>query len=869
MVVIEFRSPLRKKARLTYCELNRRANKLAHRLIGLGVGPDVLVGVCVERSLDMIVALLGILKAGGAYVPLDPSYPGERLAFMMSDAALSIVVTERASRLPQDNTKLVYVDSDAIAGEPEHNPAARATANALAYVIYTSGSTGKPKGVMIEHGALANLLHAMREHTAIAEKDWWLAVTTLSFDIAAAELYLPLITGAKLVLVGREMSMDGEALSRCLSNRITLMQATPSTWRLLIEAGWKGSRTLRVLCGGEALSRELADQLLARCASLSNLYGPTETTIWSSAAKIHANRPISIGRPLANTEMYVLDDALNPVPVGVPGELHIGGAGLARGYLNRPELTREKFVANPFHPHTRLYKTGDLARYRADGEIEFLGRIDHQIKLRGYRIEPGEIEACLAQHAKITEAAVTAREDRPGDRRLVAYVVPRDAESPPSMSELRQTLKTRLPDYMLPSSFVVIDKLPLTPNGKLDRKALPAPDRLDAGASQVAPRTPLEAQLAAIFATVLQIKSVGARDNFFDLGGHSFLVLRVLAEIEKAFGQRLSVATLFQAATVEEIAKSLAAENSHESSDVIVPLNPRGTTPPLFSVWMGISTELRSLSRCLGPEQRMYGINSHWDPTKMRMTRIEEMAAYYLTHLRKIQPHGPYYLSSDCVSTLTALEMAQQLSAQGEEVRALILIDPPLPRSGSAPAPGASDRYRDLIMGYRDRLRRFMLSQRNSSRAQQLTALSSRIMHALWGMLALPVYVALKKPLPRTLLSRYIFDTHLQARDNYVAKDYAGPVWFIWAIEEMGDARRRRMQEAWSEIARQATHYTVPSSHADLFQKPHVALLADKMKLCLDEARASTTPPPRRKAQRRVAGNSLPVSPLAVRARRR
>ncbi|MGH8727036.1 MAG: non-ribosomal peptide synthetase, partial [Burkholderiales bacterium] len=492
-IAVEFRSPGANETQLSYRELDRRANQLAHHLIAIGVGPEVLVGICVERSLEMIIGLLGILKAGGAYVPLDPDYPNERLGFMVSDAALSVVVTQRGVELPANGAKVVYLDSDhgSIGAQPEHDPVIRADADALAYVIYTSGSTGKPKGVCVAHRALTNLLHAMRDHTAITGEDSLLAVTTLSFDIAALELYLPLIAGARLVLASRETTVDPAALSNCLAGRhISLMQATPATWRLLIEAGWMESGGLRVLCGGEALPQELADQLLARCASVSNVYGPTETTIWSSVERVQANRPISIGRPLANTEMYILDGALNPAPIGVPGELHIGGAGLARGYWNRPELTAEKFIPDPFSaaPNARLYKTADLARHLPDGRIEFLGRIDNQVKLRGFRIELGEIEACLRQHPKVREAAVLAREDDPGDKRLAAYVVPNEANAAPSSDELRGFLKELLPDYMLPSSFTALDAMPLTPNGKLDRKALPEPDHALSDSTPVAPR---------------------------------------------------------------------------------------------------------------------------------------------------------------------------------------------------------------------------------------------------------------------------------------------------------------------------------------------------------------------------------------------
>ncbi|MGH8770750.1 MAG: non-ribosomal peptide synthetase, partial [Burkholderiales bacterium] len=507
---------------------------------------------------------LATLKAGGAYVPLDPAYPKERLAFMLEDAHLSVLLTQKRlhDELPATNARLVYVDASEAGwqGYPTTNPESPVKLDNLAYVIYTSGSTGKPKGVCIAHRALANLLHAMREHTAITEDDSLLAVTTLSFDIAALELYLPLIAGARVVLASREMAADGEALSHCLADRrITLMQATPATWRLLIEAGWPGDLKLHSLCGGEALSPELAQQLLGRCASLTNLYGPTETTIWSSAERVQANQPISIGRPLANTEIYILDAHLNLTPIGVPGELYIGGAGLARGYLNRPQLTAEKFVSHPFKAHARLYKTGDLARYRQDGQIEFLGRLDHQIKLRGYRIELGEIEATLVQHPQVREAAVLVREDHPQDQRLVAYVVPIDSSSPASADELRSFLKTLLPDYMLPSSFVALDQMPLTPNGKLDRKALPIPDqtRADFEESFVAPRTPNEEMLAAIWAEVLKLERVGIHDNFFDLGGHSLLATQIVSRTRKTFSVESSLRDLFEQPTVAGFAEAI------------------------------------------------------------------------------------------------------------------------------------------------------------------------------------------------------------------------------------------------------------------------------------------------------------------------
>jgi len=429
---------------LTYRELNAHANQLAHFLRVLGVGPEVLVTICIERSLEMVIGLLGILKAGGAYVPLDPAYPQARLAFMLEDSQAPVLLTQQrlVAGLPAHQAQVVCLDTDwaAIAQEPEETPANNTVAEQLAYVIYTSGSTGTPKGVQIPHRTVVNFLQTMRQQPGVTEHDVLLAVTTLSFDIAALELFLPLIVGARVVLISRAAVADGRQLLQTLADtKATVMQATPATWHHLLEAGWVGSPQLKVLCGGEALPRELAQQLLARATAVWNLYGPTETTIWSAVCKVESgDGPVPIGRPIANTQFYLLDRHLQPVPIGVPGELYIGGAGVARGYLNRSELTTEQFLVDPFseEPGARLYKTGDLARYRSDGTIELLGRIDQQVKLRGFRIELGEIEAVLSQYSRVRQAVVLAREDIPGDKRLVAYVVPNPLDQESEKTEL-------------------------------------------------------------------------------------------------------------------------------------------------------------------------------------------------------------------------------------------------------------------------------------------------------------------------------------------------------------------------------------------------------------------------------------------------
>jgi amino acid adenylation domain-containing protein/FkbH-like protein len=555
------------KQTVTYGDLNARSNQLARYLRALGVVPDVLVGLCLDRSLDMLIALLATHKAGGAYVPLDPTHPKERIGFILGDARPAVLLTQKSLResLPETSAQVVCVDADwqMIAVESPEPLTPYEFPTHLAYVLYTSGSTGKPKGVQIEHGNLLNLLLSMRKLPGLRSTDRMLATTTLSFDIAQLEIYLPLITGAQVVLASREEAADGQRLLALMAQaKPTVMQATPATWRMLVEAGWSGSPKLKVLCGGEALPADLAQQLLPRCRELWNMYGPTETTIWSSLYRVRAglNGAVPIGRPVANTSMYVLDENFLPLPVGVTGELYIGGDGLARGYHNRAELTSEKFVHDPFghKPGARLYRTGDLAKYLPDGNIQYLGRTDFQVKVRGFRIELGEIESALVQHPAVRQAVVSAREDAPGDKRLVAYVVPKPG-SHLNITEARTYLKQSLPDYMLPSALVELDALPLTPNGKVDRKALPKPESRSSEAQEyLAPRTPEEEVVAGIWSEVLKLQQVGIHDDFFALGGHSLLATQVTSRIRQAFKMELPLRALFEAPTVAGLAARIA-----------------------------------------------------------------------------------------------------------------------------------------------------------------------------------------------------------------------------------------------------------------------------------------------------------------------
>jgi len=508
---------------ISYRELGCKSNQLAHWLRSNGAANGTLVGISIEPSLEMLTAILGVLKAGAAYVPLDPHYPQERLAFIRQDAALKIVLT-------RDN----WPD---FASQPDTSPVS-VTPDQNAYVIYTSGSTGKPKGVEVPHSALMNFLWSMRGEPGISVSDKLLAVTTLSFDIAGLELFLPLIEGAQVVIAGRETTRDGKALAALLDDAdITIMQATPTTWKLLLEAGWAGKQNLKMLCGGEELTRDLANELQPRGESLWNMYGPTETTIWSATCEVlHGEGPVPIGRPIANTQLYVLDPKGEPTPIGVPGELYIAGDGLARGYLNRPELTAEKFIANTFAgvaPNACMYRTGDMARYLPDGRLVCMGRIDNQIKLRGHRIELGEIESALLAHAMVRDAAVIVREDSPGDKRLVAYVKPAQNMGLDT-KQLREHLAQRLPEAMVPTLFAAMDALPLTPNGKIDRNALAALPAVGAEqARYVAPRTNREKAIVAIWEQVLKVERVGLDDDLFELGADSIHLFQIAARAEK------------------------------------------------------------------------------------------------------------------------------------------------------------------------------------------------------------------------------------------------------------------------------------------------------------------------------------------------
>ncbi|MCX4820787.1 amino acid adenylation domain-containing protein [Streptomyces sp. NBC_01142] len=669
---------------LTYRELNTRANRLARRLLPAGVGAEPMIALLLPRGVDLLAGLLAVLKSGAAYIPLDAGYPADRIDHMLTDAAPALVLTttEYAGLLPRDVPALCLDAADDIHRLPGENltdqelPGGRNPEHA-AYVIYTSGSTGRPKGVVISHGALLNLLLAMRDTTRIGCEDVLVAVTTIAFDIATVEMYLPLLVGGSIVIADHDVVRDPVELPKLLADSgATIMQATPSLYQAMVTADPGAFRGMSLLVGGEALPADLAGRLTAVAERVVNCYGPTETTVWSSLKTLTgtAGTP-SIGTPVSNTRMYVLDDALRPVPVGVPGRLYIAGDGVARGYLHQPALTAERFVVNPFGPAgSRMYDTGDQARWTRDGELHFLGRADHQVKLRGFRIEPGEIQAVLSRHASVAEAVVILREDRPGVEHLVGYVVAApDAEV--DLDRLRAHAHLALPDYMVPAALVVLPELPLTPNRKLDRKALPAPEFTSGGRQ---PRTIAERALCALFAEVLGVAEVGIDDDFFALGGHSLLAARLAGRARRELGVEVTIRALFEAPTVAGLSDRSRGGDRAGEFPVLLRLRAGGSDAPLFCVHpaAGISWGYVGLLRHLDPDRAVYGLQSRgltehgWKPAS-----TADMASQYIEEIRKVQPEGPYHLLGWSFGGLVAHDIAVRLQEDGQQVASLTMLD--------------------------------------------------------------------------------------------------------------------------------------------------------------------------------------------------
>jgi amino acid adenylation domain-containing protein len=667
---------------LTYAELNTRANRLAHYLRKRGVGPEVLVAICVERTPEMLVGVLGILKAGGAYVPLDPTYPLQRLAAILEDAKAPVLITQQRliDLFPQSAATTVSIDADwpDIAQESGENPAHITKPENLAYVLFTSGSTGRPKGVALEHRSAATFIQWAQSVFTPEEVAGTLFSTSICFDLSVFEMFVPLSMGGKVIMAENALFLPKLANP----DQVTLINTVPSAIAELVRMNAIPASVQVVNLAGEALPTSLAQQTYnsTRVRKLYNLYGPTEDTTYSTYALVPRGGEVTIGRPLANTRVYILDANGRPTPIGVPGELYLAGEGLARGYFGRPDLTAERFVSDPFNPQARMYRTGDLARFLPDGNIQYLGRVDNQVKIRGFRIELGEIEAVLAKHPAVQTGVVMAREDKPGDKRLVAYLtcVP-DKET--SSGNLRAFLKESLPEYMIPSAFVMMDGLPLTPNGKINRRALPAPDwsQIDSGAS-IAPRDQLEVMLVKTWRKVLGIPSISVTDNFFDLGGHSLLAARLLSEVEKITGRQIPLSVLFRGATVESLAQLIREGEEANPDPVLMEIQSGGEGLPFFAVAApGVETlGFGLLARHMGPDRTVYKLQGHVPIVVGRPFTKEDLrflSQEYIAAMRAVQPEGPYCLGGMCEGVQIAERIVCDLEAQGQEVSLFAIFD--------------------------------------------------------------------------------------------------------------------------------------------------------------------------------------------------
>jgi len=821
----------------SYQQLNARANRLAHYLRSRGVGPDVLVGVCAERSVEMVVALLAVMKAGGAYLPVDPAYPRERLAVMLQDAKPPVTITQDhlLGILPERDTQTICLNRDEplLAAEPETNPPLITAAENLAYAMYTSGSTGIPKCVLNVHRAIVNRLLWMQDTYRLGESDRVLQKTPYSFDVSVWEFFWPLMTGACLVVAEPGRHKDPSYLVDIIAREnITAIHFVPSLFHVFLEApDVERCTSLRhVFCSGEVLSPALQESFWRRSkARLHNLYGPTEAAVDVTAWTCNPAYPrsiVPIGKPIWNTRIYILDSHLQPVPPGMPGQLHIGGVGLARGYLNRPELTAQKFIPDPFSPQrgARLYKTGDLARFLSDGNIEYLGRIDGQVKIRGIRIEPGEIEAALRSHPGIHQAAVVGRDEGPTGKRLVAYVVPRG--QPVGIPELRELVQARLPEHMVPAAFVVLRALPLTASGKLDRNALPAPSAKDRKLrnGRVPPRSLVDLTLCQIWEDVLGLQSIGIDDNFHDLGGDSISAALTFVKIHQFFGKNLPVATLLHAATVRAIAEVLRSE-CRGSAPSLVALQAGGSRTPLFLV-SGIGGNVvgfSALASHLGPDQPTYALQPPGiDGLAPYLTRIEDMASYYICEIKSRQPAGPYHLAGYSFGGTVVFEMAQQLRAQGDLVGLTALLD------------AQEWRYEKRMSGitYQAVLKQICFGPDRWAclRKAMRTHCASLICHG---------YSCLGRPVPQSLLTLQAVNRF--AAERYVPRRYPGRLTLLRASSSSEPVADPLL--GWGDLAGDGIDVRdIPGGHYEIATEPHVAVLAKELKWYLDRFAADALP---------------------------
>ena len=859
---------------LSYHQLNCWANQLAHHLRYLGVGPGVLVAIYLDRSLEMIPALLGILKAGGAYVPLETSWPKARIQSLLSSLQINCVITQSSQLLMLQELQqqlptlehLICLDSQSsesvnkvmsvpsghwhiwtnleLKALPQENLPRLSSSNSIAYVIFTSGSTGTPKGVVVCHQSVVNLIDWVNTKFEINASDRVLFITSLSFDLSVYDVFGLLAAGGSIRVASNCEVHEPVHLLRLLGDEpITFWNSAPAALMQLVplfpEINQQHQLRL-VFLSGDWIPVQLPNLVKAAFPEVEviSLGGATEATVWSNYYAIADVEPqwasIPYGKPIQNAQYYILDFYLNPCPVGVPGQLYIGGEVLASGYFNQPELTAEKFIPNHFSNNlgARLYKTGDLASYMPDGNILFLGRIDHQVKIRGFRIELGEIEAVLSQHLQVQETVVIAQEDQFGDKRLVAYVVPQQPGL--TLNELRRFLQEKLPQHLVPSAFIMLNTLPLTPNGKVDRRALPVPDptRPELERAFVAPQEALELQLAQIWSKVLGIQPIGMRDNFFELGGHSLLAVRLFTQIEKIFGKNLPLSILFEAPTVEQLASMLRQQGISAPWSSLVAIQPSGSKRPLFCVHPagGHVFCYLKLARYLGPEQPVYGLQAQGlDEKQAPLTRVEDMAAHYIKEIRNIQPDGPYLLAGYSFGGTIAFEMAQQLHAQGQKVAMLALLDAYSPTL----KPNPSLTWSLWFSIYWRNLSQLELKEKwvyALMRVQDYTKTKfPNFYHS---------YLSSQRDLSEEFYSN-LANAHLQIFKNYVPQVYSSHGTLFRTREQLPKFSYE-LQLGWGELVSGGLErYEIIGPHEALLREPYVQVLAEKLQACLNHAEAN------------------------------
>ena len=820
------------RRQLTYRELNSRANQLAAYLRRRGIGPEAAVAICLKRSTNLLVSMLAVLKAGGVCVPLDPAYPAERLEYMLEDTRAAVLLTQDDVLPFQVKNFTQTIDLPATWGRIERESCdpwtTAVTPKNIAHIIYTSGSTGKPRGVLLTHAGMVNHHVAVQKLFDLQSSDRVLQFSSISFDLALEEIFPTWIAGATLILRTESTPLGARDFIDWIGEqRVSVLDLPTAYWHELVHqlSGLKQPMpaTMRlVIVGGEKASpKALAcwNRMAAGKIRWINTYGPSEASIIATAYELGADitwessASVPIGRPIANTQIYLLDRDLHPVPPGTSGELHIGGVGLARGYLNQPQRSIEKFINNPFSsdPEARLYKTGDMARYLPSGEVDFLGRSDDQVKIRGFRVEMGEVESALAQHSEVRESVVVVSEDDRGDKQLVAYVVP--VRKPgPAVLQLRRFLTEKLPEYMIPSAFVTLDVLPLTPNGKVDKKALPEPAHGQVGIDKTGkgPRDPLQAQITHIWESVLGKAPIGTEENFFELGGHSLLAVRLMHSMEQAFGKRLPITTILHAPTIEQLAALLRKEKWSPAWSSLVSMRAGGTTPPFFCVHGigGTVLRFRDLARFIGNDQPFYGLQAQGLDGKLPLhTRVEDMAAHYIKEIQIVQPQGPYYIGGYSFGGMVALEMAQQLRAQGHTLGLVVLLD---------------TFAEDLKSGSLFRTYLTLPLDQQWMHLSRKTKAFRRSLRRRVAMMRLPASI------------KRVREACYHAARDYRPKPYEGPI-VLFRANEKGLSGVNQ-ESVWKCLAPQIEIYEVSGHHGNIVDEPQVHLLAGELKARLETA---------------------------------